>query len=148
MMSVIALEGMRFFAPIGHYEEERILGNEFIIDVYMEVKIEAAAKSDELTQTVNYEIIHRICLMEMRKPAKLIENAAQRIVEGIEKHYPDLHGLKLRLRKMHPPVSGPVHSAYIEVQKGSFGGVKFKTLKQLKDLLENWKDLRKKFEQL
>ena len=34
-MATIALEGMRFFAYHGYYEEERILGNEFILDVYV-----------------------------------------------------------------------------------------------------------------
>ena len=34
-MATIALEGMRFYAYHGYYEEERILGNEFILDVYV-----------------------------------------------------------------------------------------------------------------
>ncbi len=147
-MAVVALEGLRFFSKHGFYEEERTLGTEFIIDVYVETLISSAAKSDKLTDTINYEIIYLLCQAEMKKPTKLIETVAQQILERIVDHFPAALGVRVRLRKMHPPLGGPVHSAFVEVESGSLGWPKLGTLKKLKSLVEDWRDMIKKFEQL
>ena len=65
-MALIALEGVHFYAYHGFYEEEQIIGNNFILDVYVEANTGLAARTDDLFSTVNYETIYRICQMEMR----------------------------------------------------------------------------------
>ena len=55
-MITIALEGMRFHAKVGWYEEEKLLGNELVVDVYLNVppfKVE----TDLLPKTVDYETV-------------------------------------------------------------------------------------------
>ena len=47
-MATIALEGMRFYAYHGYYEEERTLGNEFILDVYVNTEIVLTTLVDDL----------------------------------------------------------------------------------------------------
>ncbi len=119
-MATIALEGARFYAYHGYYEEEQILGGEYVIDVYVETDIEAAAESDDLFETVNYETLFLICQVEMRKPAKLIETVGQRIMTRIEEMFPKIFGIKLRIRKLHPALGGRVDSSSIEFNIGVF----------------------------
>lgn len=119
LMALIGLEGMRFFAYHGFYPEEQILGTDYIVDVYLETDFSRAAAVDDLYQTINYETVHRICDIEMRCSSKLMEAVASRIVIGLKRQFPSLAGLKVRIRKLHPPLAGPVDNAVVEVD-GNF----------------------------
>jgi len=118
-MAKIALEGMEFYAYHGYYKEERIIGTDYIVDVYIETNVNKAAVSDKLKETINYETIYHICEGVMRQPSKLIENVAQRISLGIKNNFGTIKELTVRVRKMNPPLGGKVHSSYVEVD-GNF----------------------------
>ncbi len=122
-MTTIALEGMHFHAYHGYYEEERVIGNHFIVDVYVELLANIGGTSDDLGQTVNYETIYLICQAEMKKNRKLLEKIAQSIGERIKGFFDQVQSVKVRVRKLNPPLGGRVDSAYVEVEvKGGFGG--------------------------
>ncbi len=122
-MATIALEGMHFHAYHGFYEEERELGNQFIVDVYVNIMVNIGGTSDELSQTINYETIYLICQAEMKKKRKLLEKLAQSIGERIKGFFDQVQSVKVRVRKLNPPLGGRVDSAYVEVEvKGGFGG--------------------------
>lgn len=112
--STIALEGMRFFAHHGYYEEERTLGGEYLLDVYVDVSEPEGAQTDELAQTVNYETIYLICQREMKRPSKLLERVVDRISDRLRFQFQQLLGLRIRLQKLHPPLDGPVACSLVE----------------------------------
>ncbi len=128
-MILIALEGMQFRARHGYYEEEYQLGNDYIIDVWLEALL-YEENNDDIQHTVNYETVYLLCREEMLKPSKLIETVARRILKRLTEYFKeyqeehnemeDILGIKVRLRKMHPPLDGYVHSAWVEVANGSF----------------------------
>jgi dihydroneopterin aldolase len=119
-MAVIGLEGMRFNGPHGFYPEEEVLGNDFLIDIYIATDTRRAALRDDLGATVNYETVYLMVQSQMKKPAQLIETLADRIIARIEEFYGKLSGIRLVIRKLNPPLSGEVAAAYIEVTTGSF----------------------------
>ena len=57
---IIALEGMHFWAKIGYYEEEQIIGNEIHVDVYVDTKDLVLDGNDDLGSTLNYETIYQL----------------------------------------------------------------------------------------
>lgn len=118
-MAIIGLEGIRIFAKHGFYEEERILGNEFILDVFLDADIEQAAEEDDLFQTINYETVYQLCLIEMRTPSQLIEEVCQRIVHRLFDYFDQISGIKVKLRKLNPPLGGQVDCASIQISMGS-----------------------------
>ncbi|MFN7117894.1 MAG: dihydroneopterin aldolase [Saprospiraceae bacterium] len=133
-MAIIALEGMRFFAHHGFYEEEQIVGGHFVLDVYVEADISGATMTDELYEeadedseedqsplSVNYETVYLLCKQEMKEPAKLLETVAQRIADRIEGYFENASGVRVRLKKIQPPLPGRVDWAYVEVATGAFG---------------------------
>ena len=67
-MAIIALEGMKFYAYHGVYEAEQKIGTDYMVDVYVQTVIAAAAASDKVEATVNYESVFQICKMEMSRP--------------------------------------------------------------------------------
>lgn len=117
-MSTIALEGMHFYAYHGFYEEERIIGGNYLLDIYINANTAFAAKTDDLFETVNYETVYFICQSEMKKSSQLIETVAQRILNRIRDQFDHVQGVRIRLRKQNPPVDGQVDSAYVEISSG------------------------------
>jgi dihydroneopterin aldolase len=113
-MMTLALEGMQFHAFHGYYEEEGILGGDYELDVYV-YSPALPETDDDLNRNINYETVYLISKSEMKKPSKLIETVARRIMDRILDYFPEIFGLKIRLRKMHPPLGGPVHSAVVEL---------------------------------
>lgn len=120
-MALIALEGMHFYAFHGFYKEEQIIGNHYYLDVYVNTNIAGAAASDDLFATVNYETVYLICQAEMRRPAKLLETLARNIALRLREHFERVQGVRIRVRKMNPPLGGAVDSAFVEYEEGSMG---------------------------
>ncbi len=115
-MAEIKLDGMSFYAHHGYYTHERTRGNNYMVDVTIETNIDAAALDDDLHQTINYEIIYRICSDIMDQPCKLIETVAFRIAHEIKKSFPKVKKIRVVLHKMKPELGGPVHSAQVVYQ--------------------------------
>ena len=114
-MALIALEGMRFHAYHGYYKEERKTGGDYVVDVYIETNLPRKAYQDDLYKTVNYETVHLICKSAMKKPSRLIETVAARIVAGLMKQFDKPSSVKVRIKKEHPPLGGEVAQAVIEL---------------------------------
>jgi len=113
---IIALEGMHFWAKIGYYEEEQLVGNEIHIDVYVDTKEIYSDGNDDLGNTLNYETIYHLCRLEMKKTVKLLETTAINIHRRIHSQYQDKGiEVKVRISKISPPLNGPVDRAYIEI---------------------------------
>lgn len=122
-MAVIALEGMHFYAHHGFYEEERIIGGNYIVDIQIDTNTTIAAATDDLYKTINYETVYRICQSEMRKPSKLLEALAQRIISKISEMFgKKAKNIKIRIKKLAPPLGGRVDAAFIEIEQGGGRG--------------------------
>ncbi|MFZ4542612.1 MAG: dihydroneopterin aldolase [Saprospiraceae bacterium] len=113
-MGIIALEGMAFRAFHGFYDEERILGNDFLVDVYIQINFPKAASEDDLNGTINYQTVYEICKFAMREPARLLEALAYSISNALKFQFDEIQQLKIRIRKLNPPVGGIVGSSFVE----------------------------------
>ena len=140
-MTTIALEGIHIHAYHGVYEEEQLIGNDYIIDIFIDANANAAADEDELGATVNYEMVYHICLAEMKKPAKLIETVAHRIVKRINTQFEKIGGVKVKVKKLNPPVGGKVDFASVEVTSGIYDVPDLKGMEALKTATKDMKAL-------
>ena len=113
-MAWIALEGMRFHAFHGVYDAEKAIGTEYLVDVYVKAGIAKAAATDQVEQTVNYEIIFRICQLEMEQPRHLIETVLAGIIARMKHQFVTLQAIRVRVRKLNPPLGGRVADAWVE----------------------------------
>lgn len=118
MNAKIGLEDVRFHGPHGYYEEENLMGNEFSIDVEVESSILGAATEDDLGGTVNYSTIYYLLQAEMKKPTKLLEALAYRMANRILNQFDSVVNVRLRLKKINPPLGGKVGAAVVEVNLG------------------------------
>ena len=82
MTDRIALTGLRVRGRHGVYEFERSAGQEFVVDVVLELDLSAAAESDDVADTIHYgELSDRIVDVVGGEPVSLIETLAQRVMD-------------------------------------------------------------------
>jgi 7,8-dihydroneopterin aldolase/epimerase/oxygenase len=76
----IVLTGLRAFGRHGVYEYERAQGQNFTVDVSLELDLGPAARSDDVRDTVHYgELADRVVNIVAGEPVNLIETLAERI---------------------------------------------------------------------
>jgi len=76
----ISLTGLRARGRHGVYDFERSQGQEFVVDVVLEVDLAPAARSDDVRDTVHYgELAGRLIGIVTGEPVNLIETLADRL---------------------------------------------------------------------
>lgn len=80
--SYILLKEIRCYAYHGVAPQENLIGNEYLIDLKLKVDISKAARTDEVTDTVNYAEVHQVIENEMAVPSKLLEHVSGRIIQN------------------------------------------------------------------
>lgn len=116
-MSKITLENMEFHAYHGCLEHEKILGNTFLVSLTIEIDTFRAGTTDELSDTLNYQLLYDVVKQEMEIPSKLIEHVAQRILESISNTFRTINSISIKLSKLNPPLGGKVDVVSIEIEK-------------------------------
>ncbi|MEJ7647132.1 MAG: dihydroneopterin aldolase [Chryseolinea sp.] len=116
-MGHVALEGLEFHAFHGLYPHERESGNWFEVDISVETDFTAAAATDDLSGTVNYEVLFRIIRDEMDKPAKLLERLAEKIVNDVLYEIPAAVSVQVKISKLNPPIGGKCKKATVALFK-------------------------------
>ena len=114
-MSQIALEGMRFYAYHGFYEEEQIIGNNYVIDIYIETDFNAAVQEDDLYKTINYETIYLICQKEMKVKTKLLETIGARILGALKYQFQNIQEATISIKKENPMPGVKLDSSSISI---------------------------------
>lgn len=114
-MGCIALNGMRFYAHHGCFEEERAIGTHFLVDVQMTVDTSVAEVTDSIGDTVNYLEVYQVVKREMDKPSNLLEHVAHRVGEAILSQFPDTKSVDVKVSKLNPPLGGQMESVGVEV---------------------------------
>lgn len=112
-MAKILLENMEFHAFHGVLEHEKQLGNRFLVTVEMDVDTTEAGRTDDLNDTLNYQLVYDAISEEMRIPSELIEHISQRIINKLKNEFPQIQKLKLKLSKLSPPLGGKVETVSI-----------------------------------
>ncbi|WP_162053800.1 dihydroneopterin aldolase [Pontibacter pamirensis] len=116
-MGQIALEGMEFFAFHGYYDEEQKIGNKYGIDLIIDADLRRAAESDDLHETVNYEVLYKLVLTEMKSPARLLEHLGHRIIDRVYERFPFVASVKVNVYKFNPPLGGICQWAKVSLEE-------------------------------
>lgn len=107
---------MKFRAFHGCLPQERIDGNDFVVDFRCEYEFFDACESDNLNDTLNYAAIYDVVAAQMAVPSNLLEHLAGRVCRAIQIEFPALKHFSVSIAKLNPPVSGPVRESRITVE--------------------------------
>ena len=121
MKDVIRLVGMSFYGYHGVSAAEKETGRVFEVDCELEVDLAEAGHSDRLSDTVDYSQVYSVI-------KDVVEGKAYSLLEGMANELASLlldkfsvYRVTLRVRKMHPPVSGAIKHIEVEITRQQGG---------------------------
>ena len=112
-MGLIQIENMEFYSFHGHFKEERIVGNRFLVDLTIETDMKIPAESDNLKDAVNYQRIYEIVKQQMELKSHLLEHIAGRILDAIYAEMKGINKVTVKVSKLNPPMGGKIGSVSI-----------------------------------
>ncbi|KAJ8616643.1 hypothetical protein MRB53_036015 [Persea americana] len=128
----LILRGLKFHGFHGVKEEEKKLGQKFLVDVDAWLDLRKAGKTDCLSDTVSYTAIYSIVQEVVEGPSQnLLESVAHLIANATLLKFPQISAVRVKVGKPHVAVRGPVDYLgvdiirYREVDKPKFAGTSF-----------------------
>ncbi|MDD2263761.1 MAG: dihydroneopterin aldolase [Bacteroidales bacterium] len=115
-MAVIVLKDLMFYSHHGCFDEERLIGTRFTVDVEMETDVCPAALTDRLEDTIDYSRIYTLVAEEMARPSKLLEHVAGRILRTLLAAFPGTD-CRVTVSKLAPAIGGEAGRASVTVTK-------------------------------
>lgn len=116
-MHKILVQGINVYAYHGCLEEEAKIGCNYIVDVEIETDFSEAAKTDDLSKTIDYVVVYNIVKAQMAIRSKLIEQVGQRIVDELKKELKGLKKIEVKVTKINPPMNGDVDKVAIIISE-------------------------------
>ena len=108
---------MEFYSFHGCFEEERIVGNRFIVDLEMETEMTRACETDRIDDALNYQTAYDLIKTEMKTNSYLLEHIAGRILDALFSQFPQLEKASVKVSKMNPPMGGKIRAVSVELKK-------------------------------
>ena len=112
----LILRGLQFHGFHGVKQEEKKLGQKFVIDVDAWMDLAAAGDSDDISHTVSYSDIYRIAKGVVEGPSRnLLESVAQSIANTTLLKFPQISAVRVKVGKPHVAVQGVVDYLGVEI---------------------------------
>jgi len=101
-MLTIHLEQILFRSYHGLYEEERINGNDFLVDVT--VKYQPFGEINRIEDTINYAEVFELVRKRMAIATPLLETVAMDIAALILSEFKIAEKVMITIKKLNPPI--------------------------------------------
>ncbi|MHB8061869.1 MAG: dihydroneopterin aldolase [Ruminiclostridium sp.] len=118
-MDKIIIEELEVYAYHGVKQEEKKLGQMFIVSLQISADLEAAALSGNLDATINYSKVCNIVNDILQSENyDLIETAALKVIEGVFHKFNNAQVVKVLLKKPWAPMGQHLRYAAVELERG------------------------------
>jgi dihydroneopterin aldolase len=113
----LRLDGIQAYGHLGVTAKERELGQRVDVDVELAYAQTARRKPDSLAEYIDYEEVGRMVRSQIEMSrCKLIETLAEELALSLLEEF-DTPQVRVRLRKLHVPVSGFSGVPEIEIER-------------------------------
>ncbi|XP_031482192.1 dihydroneopterin aldolase 1-like [Nymphaea colorata] len=118
MRDKLVLRGLMFHGFHGVLEEEKKLGQKFLVDIDAYLELQKAGDTDNLDDSVSYADIYNLAREVVEGPSfNLLESVATKIVKDIFASYRQISAVRVRVGKPHVAVKGPVEYLGVEIYR-------------------------------
>jgi dihydroneopterin aldolase len=114
-MIQIFLEQLQFYAYHGLYPEERILGNNYVVDIVVNYQTNTRL-IHSIEQTINYAEVYELIDQRMKKPTDLLETIATEFCHQLMEKFPSIQKIQFSIKKMNPPISKMIGNVGVSFQ--------------------------------
>jgi dihydroneopterin aldolase len=113
----IELQGLVVFGHHGYLEEERRLGQRFLVDLWVDVAGNAT-ETDRIDETVDYRRLAALVREVFAGPERLLlEGLAGSVADGIVERFASVQRARVRVRKPDVVLDPPVDHAAVIVER-------------------------------
>jgi len=116
-MGLIKVKNIRLYAYHGCLDEEGKIGSEYRVDLSVKADLSRSAKTDNLSDTVDYVHLNKIVKEEMSIRTKLLETVADKILMRILNEISIVNSATVEVSKVNPPIGGNVAMVTIKMKK-------------------------------
>jgi dihydroneopterin aldolase len=114
----ISLIGIKGFGYHGVFEHEAADGQDFFVDVVMNLDLSKPSQSDNLEDTVDYGAITDLVVSEIAGDrVQLIEKLASRIADAVLKKDQRILNVSITVHKPSAPVSAEVKDIAVTIRR-------------------------------
>ncbi len=114
---IIHIKGMEFYGYHGVLEEEKRIGQRFLVDVDIYLDDNISMKTDQLSGTINYiEVYSVVQKCVEREQFALIETLADTILTRVLNQF-DCIGLRVVVHKPNAPIPGVFKDVSVEITR-------------------------------
>jgi dihydroneopterin aldolase len=117
MTDQIFVEGIKFHGFHGLTRLERQVGVRLSVDVTIEMNLEISGRSDRMSDTVDYALVHKKVIEVGRgKSYKLLETFALKLLDEFLADF-DVDRVTVRVRKETPVLDGIVDAVGVQMSR-------------------------------
>lgn len=102
--SVITLKNIHFYAYHGVLAQERIVGNDYIVNISLNCNLQKAFLSDDVGDTISYAEVLDCIKSEMKTKCNLLEKVAYNIGEKLFNKFDKINSITIEVCKVNPPM--------------------------------------------
>lgn len=118
MADFIRIRGIKGYGYHGVLDSERANGQDFFVDVELEVDLSTASRSDDVKDTINYAEVTDLVFTEITTdPVSLLEKLAGRIAHKIKLNFPQTQRVTVTVHKPQAPVSALVSDISVTISR-------------------------------
>jgi len=111
----LSIHNIEIEAPIGVFDFEKSNPNKFLVSVDLWGDYHTSMQSDELKDTLDYQLVFALSNEVLALGGNLIETAAQKIMERIFLLDFPLTQVRVYIQKLDPPLDGKVSDTSFEL---------------------------------
>ncbi len=116
-MGIIRISNIRVYAYHGCMVEEGKIGSDYRVDLEVKADLKRSAKTDQLSDTVDYVHLNRIVKEEMAVRTKLLETVASSILDRILSELELVSKAQVKVSKLNPPIGGNVEMVSVIMKR-------------------------------
>lgn len=117
-MDKMYIKDLEVFAFHGVFQEEKSLGQKFIISLELDLDLKLAARTGDLLKTVHYgELCEKVEEEFKKNSCDLIETAVLNLADFILNEYKIINGIKVFLKKPWAPIKKHLDTVEIMIER-------------------------------
>ncbi len=117
-MDQIIIQDLSIYAKHGVYTEENILGQQFLVSVYLDLDLSKAGQTDDLEHTIDYgKICHFVTNYMQSHTFRLIEAAAEHLAAEILLTYDQVRKIRIKVKKPWAPIGLPIKNVCVSLDR-------------------------------
>lgn len=110
----IELKALKIHANHGVFEQERFVGNDFVVNLKVVTSDNVSVYQDCLDNTVSYADLYEVVVESMKLPRMLLESVAKEIATIIMERWDSVREIFVSIEKQVPPIAGIDGSASVK----------------------------------